>query len=177
MKKSDVVDRTIRPNQEERMVGDVTKIGTYPSYAAASGTSETVGDAGVPKTIGSPVDGVDGASATDYNPSQAHSPEGDVNQPAPPASQFDPRAANPQQQAPQDQTRDEGSVNDGPYGERVNFPATADMSTTGGPAKSTTTLSQITGSKANFPPAADTTSAGSSMKDVKSFTPQGGDWK
>lgn len=176
MKKSDVRDVTIRPNQEERMVGDVTKIGPYGSYAAAAGTDQTVGDAAAPKSIGSPVDGVDGASAHDYNPSQAHNPEGDGNLPAPAAAQFDPRAADPTTQYPQDQTRDEGSVNDGPYGQRVNFPPAADMSTTGGPAKSTTTLSQVTGSKVPFPPASDTTSAGGA-KDVMSFVPDGKDWK
>jgi len=166
MTKTNVEDRTIRAVSEERMVGDVTKIST--SDTAKAGSKDSTGTVAAPNYMANP--GVsDGKAKNDYIPST----EGDANRAA---DQIPGQAPNmPDDYAAPGGPDEESSVNSGPYGQRVNFPAAADM-TSADIVKSMDTLVQQTGSKISFPVAADQISAGG-CKDVKSFVPSGADWK
>lgn len=166
MTKTNVEDRTIRPASEARMVGDVTSISISDTAKSGADSPDISNEA--PFIMANP-GFEDGKGQNDYIPSV----EGDANRAAAPFS-----APN----APDESlgSRDESSVNSGPYGERVNWPAAADGTSAGG-AKSTTSFINdakgITGAKVSFPAGSDKMSAGSSMKDVKSFVPSGADWK
>jgi len=163
MTKANVEDRTIRPAADARMVGDVTKIG--PSTTEMSGADSPDLSVDAPNIMANP--GVsDGKGKNDYIPSI----EGDSNRAS------DPLSAENSPNGYAGPVTPESSVNSGPYGARVNWPAAADGVSAGG-AKSTTSFTDgITGSQVSFPAASDKVSAGSSMKDVKSFVPSGKDW-
>lgn len=165
MTKANVEDRTIRPASDQRNVGDVTKIGAMDTAKAGSKGLGSGLDVDAP-FIGANPGFSDGKGSNDYIPSV----EGDANRAAEPFS----APNSPDMSA--GEAMEEASVNDGPYGQRVNWPAAADMSTSGGTPKSTTTLVEKTGSVVKFPAAADTVSAGKG-KDVMSFVPSGADWK
>lgn len=162
MTKAKVENRTIRP--EGRMVGDVTNIG--PTDTAKSGAKSPDISVDSPLFMANP--GVSDGKAANI----AHSGEGDMNRAANPIPG---QAANaPDDYASPGGPKEDSSVNSGPYGQRVNWPAAADGTSAGG-AKSTDTLCQVTGAKVAFPAASDKVSAGG-VKDAMSFAPDGKDW-
>jgi hypothetical protein len=153
VKKTDVVDLTIRPGQV-RMVGDVGKISTGDT-AKAGANAPSGGEVGAPKTMGQPSGASSAPSVTDYVPSLAGLPAGYSKGPNPdlpqPAEGSAPEA---------------GSVQTSPNGQGVSWPAAADGSSAGGAKVAGDTLMQITGTKVGFPAGANNSAP---IKDVESF--------
>ncbi len=145
MKTTDFKDVTIR-TPEARQVGDVISIG--PSDTAKAGAdSPDLGVQAIPDPFGNTsVEPEDDVAAANSNPSLSGLPVSTGSRSGEPDD-----LAQPKVEAPDE----ENSVNDGPYGARVSWPAGADGSSAGG-VKTTDTLVQKTGTIVKFPATSDT---------------------
>lgn len=143
MKKTDVRDVTIRPGQENRMVGDVTSVSIGDT--AKAGTDDGVGQVQPPATIGNPsmADGME-PSGDEYIPSTK---DISLGKPGIGSSRPQPDCGT----APSTDTLQEVT------GKKVGWPSTADGRSAGASKDGGQGLEStpITGSKQPFPPASD----------------------